>query len=769
MPEISLSPEVLAALTPRFTIEREIGQGGMATVYLARDERNDRPVAIKVMQRGAGGVADDKGRFEREIKLLARLQHPLILPLHDSGVAGDTLYFIMPFVDGETLRDRLVREGPLPGNEAVRIATEVADALAYAHAQGVVHRDIKPENIMLWRGHAVVADFGIARLVQDTEGRSGTGRLTRAGMALGTPAYMSPEQAAGEVDVGPAADQYGLGIVLYEMLTGGPPFHGFPHSVLARHITETPTPIASIRPEVPVALSETVARGLAKTREERWPSIAAFREALQGTVSSETAAASPAISGDGRVSVAVLPFANVGGADENEFFSDGLTEELIGALARLPRLRVVSRTSAFSFRGRDVPLAEIGSRLRVGFVLTGSVRRAGERLRLSAQLSRVVDDSLLWSETYERRLADVFDMQDELSQRIAGTVRDTLGSTDVFTPPQIRPARSMRAYDQYLLGRHHWSKRGITALREGLACFQRAVEADPTYAPAYAGLADSYTLLANAGDSPPAEMYAAAREAARKALALDPGLAEAHASSGFVKLHHDWDLNGAAAELKRATELNPSYSTAWQWYAAALRALGRFDEAIAASQQALALDPFAVATSVGLGISQYFARDMATAAATFERAIAMAPKSDDAYNWLASTYLALDRPEDAFEVIERERETRPGSTFANTGMLATVRAAQGRHEEARELAAKMLELPFRPPFFVALVYALIGDREATYRWLRVGVETRAPYMYWLRTFPLFSHEWGDARFAALLERMGLEEPMVAPREAPSHS
>jgi serine/threonine-protein kinase len=214
--EISLSPEVLSALTPRFTVEREIGQGGMATVYLARDERNDRPVAIKVMHRG-GSVADDHGRFQREIRLLARLQHPLILPLHDSGVAGDTLYFVMPYVDGETLRDRMVRDGPLPASDAVRIATEVADALAYAHAQGVVHRDIKPENIMLWRGHAVVADFGIAGLVRDNaEGGDRTARLTRAGIALGTPAYMSPEQAVGEVDVGPAADQYGLGIVLYE-------------------------------------------------------------------------------------------------------------------------------------------------------------------------------------------------------------------------------------------------------------------------------------------------------------------------------------------------------------------------------------------------------------------------------------------------------------------------------------------------------------------------------------------------------------------------
>jgi serine/threonine-protein kinase len=257
-------------------------------------------------------------------------------------------------------------------------------------------------------------------------------------------------------------------------------------------------------------------------------------------------------------------------------------------------------------------------------------------------------------------------------------------------------------------------------------------------------------------------MYAAAREAATKAIALDPALAEGHASLGFVKLHHDWDLEGAAADLKRATELNPSYSTAWQWYAAAMRALARFDEAIAASQQALALDPFAVATSVGLGMPQFFARDMVTAAATFERAIAMAPNSEDAYNWLASAYLALDRPADAHSLIEREMRIPPGDSFANTGMRAAVHTSQGRHAEAQACATKMVALQFAPPFFVAVIYSFMGDQEETYRWLNVGVESRATFMYWLRTFPLLSREWGDPRFAALLERMGLEPPLPAP-------
>ena len=758
-PDVDLPPEVLTALTPRFTVEREIGAGGMATVYLARDERNDRPVAIKVMRDG-GDFATDTERFEREIKLLARLQHPLILPLHDSGLAGETLFFVMPFVDGETLRDRIAREGSLPIGESVRIAAEVADALAYAHAQGVVHRDIKPENIMLWRGHAVVADFGIAGLVRDAAlETAGPARLTQAGMSLGTPAYMSPEQAGGETDIGPPADQYSLAVVLYEMLTGAPPFYGSAYSVVHRHLTETPTPVRVIRPDVPEPLSNALDRALAKPRDARWPSITAFRDALQGTVGASAAAAAPPMSGDGRISIAVLPFANVGGAAENEFFSDGLTDELISALARLPRLRVVSRTSVFSFRGRDLPLAEIGARLRVGFVLTGSVRRAGDRLRLSAHLSRVADDTMLWSETYERHLSDVFELQDELSHRIVDTVREALGTTEISTPPKTRYPRSMTAYDQYLLGRHHWQKRGLASLRDGLACFERAIEADPAYAPAYAGLADSYALLANAGETPTAELYAKAREAALKSISLDPQNADGYASLGFVKLHHDWTLEAAARDLRRATELNPGYSTAWQWYAASLRALARFDEAIAASQQALVLDPFAVSTSIGLGISHFFARDFARAASSFERAIAMAPGSEDAYNWLTATYLLLERLDEALRTTQEwiAVQSRPG--FANTGMLAAIYGRMGRMAQAREHADAMIQAPFAPPFFVALIYYFMGELDEMYRWLERGVEERAPFMYWLRTFPALSDEWANPRFAALLEKMGLGPPL----------
>ena len=759
--DVDLPPSVLAALTPRFTIEREIGVGGMASVFLARDERNERPVALKVLRQGFN-IADDAGRFDREIKLLARLQHPLILPLHDSGLAADAPYFVMPYVEGETLRERLVREGRLPIADALSIATEVADALAYAHAQGVVHRDIKPENIMLWRGHAVVCDFGIATIAQSSASDgSRAERLTRAGHWLGTPGYMSPEQAAGEADIGATSDQYSLGLVLYEMLSGSPPFVGSPRAVLARQLTESPTPVAALRPEVPAALSGALERALASAPEDRWASTALFGEELRGSSGTATTLSSALESADARLSLAILPFANVGSDSANEFFVDGMTDELIGSLSRLPRLRVVSRTSAFSFRGKDVALSEIGARLRVGFVLTGSVRRAGDRLRVTAQLSRVADDTLLWSETYERQIADVFEVQDDLTRRITTTVREALGTTGAVTPARLHPAGNVTAYDQYLLGRYHWNKRGAGPLREGLACFQRAIDADPTYAPAWAGLADSHALLASTGIARPDTAYPAAREAALRSIALDPLLAEGHASLGLVKLNYDWDWIGAERALKTAIELNPSYATARMWYSSYLSSMARFDEAIASARQAVAVDPFSIVAAIKVGVAHIFALEYEKAAAQLERALVMEPTFTDVHSWLATAYMGLGRNDEAVALAEQAYALSNHSP-AFRGVLIGVYGRVGRHHEARALFEPMTQAPDPPPFFMAVLHAALGDHDKVYPWLERGVRERADFMHSLRTNPFLINEWKDPRFAEILQQMRLGPPRQLP-------
>lgn len=607
---------------------------------------------------------------------------------------------------------------------------------------------------MLWRGHAVVCDFGIASIMQGAHDGSHGERLTHAGHWLGTPGYMSPEQAAGEEHIGPASDQYSLGLVLFEMLAGSPAYTGTLRALLARQITEPPPPIAALRPDVPAELVATLERSLASTPEQRWASTASFGDALRASSGGTSPAAPAPESVDTRLSLAILPFANLGGDSANDFFSDGITEELIGSISRLPRLRVVSRTSAFAFRDKDVALTEIGARLRVGYVLTGSVRRAGDRLRLSAQLSRVADDTLLWSETYERTLADVFDVQDDLTRRITATVREALGTGGATTPARVHHAQSVTAYDQYLLGRYTWNRRTAESLKEGMACFQRAIEADPEYAPAHAGLADSHAIMASSGVVLPYVAYPAARAAALRAIELDPALAEGHASLGLVKLNYDWDWAGAEAAFRKALELNPSYSTARQWYSSYLSSMARHDEAIASAQQASALDPFSITATIRVGIAYSHALQYEQAAATLERAMAMDPAFLHSHSWLTMAYLGLGRNEDALRIAE-EGYAASRNSPAFHPLVAFVYLAMGRADEARDIILERLRAPDINPFGRAVLYLKIGDLEQCFAWLNRGVDERGDQMHSLRTNPYFVSARKDPRFAAVLQRMRL--------------
>ncbi|MEP7347196.1 MAG: tetratricopeptide repeat protein, partial [Gemmatimonadaceae bacterium] len=578
------------------------------------------------------------------------------------------------------------------------------------------------------------------------------------------PGYMSPEQAAGEDNIGPASDQYSLALVLYEMLGGSPAYVGMLRSVLARQITEPPPPIVALRPDISAMLVSTLDRALAKPPENRWPSTASFGEALRASSGGTTPAAPAPESSDARLSLAILPFANIGGDSANDFFSDGITEELIGSISRLPRLRVVSRTSAFSFRNTDVALPEIGARLRVGYVLTGSVRRAGDRLRLSAQLSRVADDTLLWSERYERKVADVFDVQDDLCRRITATVREALGSIGTATPAHVHHAQSVTAYDQYLLGRYAWNKRTAEGLKEGLACFQRAIDADPAYAPAYAGLADSHALLASNNVVPPHVAYPAARAAALRAIDLDPLLAEGYASLGLVRLNYDWDWEGAEREFRTAIELNPSYSTAWQWYSSFLSSMGRHDEAITSAQQATALDPLSILATIRLGIAYSYALNYEQALATLERATAMDPTFLNSQSWLSNAYQGLGRYEDALRVAE-DAYTASQNSPAWRGLLAIVYRGMGRDDEARAIFQDRVRASDIPPFFMAFLYLMLDDHDQVYAWLNRGVDERSDQMHSLRTNPRFITAWSDPRFAAVLQRMRLGPPQHLPNSS----
>ena len=412
-----------------YTIERELGRGGMATVFLARDLKHHRPVALKALHPHLSHVLGPE-RFRREIEFLAGLTHPHIVPLHDSGGTADLLWYTMPYVDGESLRDRLRREGRLPLEDVLRITTEVADALQYAHGRGIIHRDLKPENILLSAGHAFVADFGIARALT----HAGDDRLTGTGLALGTPAYMSPEQAAGEQAVDAQSDIFALGCVVYEMLAGEPPFQGpTPQAVLARRLTGPAPSLRSRRADLSEAVAAAVARALAQVPVDRFSTAAEFASSLAGGIDQTDAtgaATIPAVRGTtSDRSIAVLPFSDMSPERDQEYLADGIAEEIINALTRIGSLRVAARTSSFAFKGRNEDVGQIGRKLKVSTILGGSVRKAGSRLRVTAQLVNVTEGYQLWSERYDRELADVFAVQDEIAESVVGALSIVMGKT----------------------------------------------------------------------------------------------------------------------------------------------------------------------------------------------------------------------------------------------------------------------------------------------------------------------------------------------------
>ncbi|HEY9225395.1 MAG TPA: serine/threonine-protein kinase, partial [Gemmatimonadaceae bacterium] len=473
-------------LSSRFVLEREIGRGGMAVVYLARETKHERQVAIKVLNADVS-AAYGAERFTREIGIAARLSHPHLVPLYDSGEADGLLYYVSAFVPGGSLRDRLRCDKKLAITDAIRIAEEVGAGLDFAHRAGFVHRDVKPENILFADGHALLADFGIARAVGSTSGV--TGAVTEPGIAVGTPEYMSPEQASGESKIDSRSDVYSLACVLYEMIAGEAPFDGTsPLQVMAKHVTERPRRLRTLRPDTPAGLEDAVHRALEKDPARRFKTVTEFTTALGFHRSTR-----PLANVAARRGIVVLPFVNASPDAENEYLSDGITDELIDALAKLRGIRVASRTTVFALKNKPQDVRAIGALLDAAYVLEGTVRRSGQQLRITAQLSSTDDGGLLWSQRYDRRLDDVFAIQDEIAQTIVNTLRANQ-FVDLPAPASARHSTNVRAYSLYLKGRYEWNRRTDDGVANGISLFEQAIAEDPKYALAYTGLADSYAL-----------------------------------------------------------------------------------------------------------------------------------------------------------------------------------------------------------------------------------------------------------------------------------
>jgi TolB-like protein/tRNA A-37 threonylcarbamoyl transferase component Bud32 len=624
-----------AALADRYRIERRLGEGGMATVYLAEDLKHDRKVALKVLRPELAAVLGTE-RFVQEIKTTANLHHAHILPLFDSGEAEGFLYYAMPFVAGETLRDKLNRERQLGVDEAVGITCDVADALDYAHRNSVIHRDIKPENILLHEGTAMVADFGIALAVDNLGGD----RITATGLSVGTPSYMSPEQAIGDREANTATDIYALGSVLYEMLAGDPPFTGSnAQAVIAQVVSENPSKLRTIRNTVPPHVEAAVDKALAKVPADRFDRAKAFADALVAETSSSTARAmtprsrlarillpvavlalivwmlvgrngggsvegpsraiAPAgltyvdLAEDPRPAIAVLPFDDMSPEGDQEYFSDGISGEILTVLAKIRGLRVAARSSAFTYKGRDSDLRQVGEELGVPYLLDGSVRKDGDELRISAELVSASDGFVLWSQTYERRLENVFAIQTEIAEAIADSLRVPLG---LSREQLVSPTRDMNAHDLYLSGQAAMRRRG-PGVGEAVRLFQAAVARDSMWAPAWAGLAEAHAMnplyTGLRGESTDSAFWArslaAAEEAASRALELDPRNASARVALGGV-YRDRWQWEAGERELLRALELDPDDEEAHTQYAELLWGMGRLDESLRETSRALALD-----------------------------------------------------------------------------------------------------------------------------------------------------------------------------------
>ncbi|MDQ3081697.1 MAG: protein kinase, partial [Gemmatimonadota bacterium] len=574
------------SLSHSYTIDRELGRGGMATVFLAQDIKHDRVVALKVLHLDlAASLGPD--RFLREIKLAARLNHPHILPLFDSGNADGFLYYVMPYVEGESLRERLDRDNQLSVDEAVHHGRAIASALDYAHRQNIVHRDIKPENVMVYEGEAMVMDFGIAKAVS----AAGSETLTQTGMMIGTPAYASPEQGAGETNLDGRSDQYSLACMIYEMLSGERPFSGSsPQAVLAKRFTQTPRPLRSLRSTIPESVEKAVARAMATEASARFATSAIFAQALgAGSLTTPTdSQALPQATISAAKSVAVLPFANMSADPDNEYFTDGMAEEIINALTKIRALRVASRTSSFAFKGKNEDIGEIGRKLKVSTVLEGSVRKMGNRLRITAQLVNVADGYHLWSERYDREMEDVFAIQDDISQAIVKALRVILSEDEKKHVEKARVV-NVQAYDFYLRGRQFFHQLRRKSLDYARQMLNKAIEIDPDYALAYAGVADCYSLLYTYFDAREFNLRQA-DIASNKALLLEPELAEAHVARGLaVSLSKRFDE--AEQEFEQAMQLNPKLFEALYWYARARLSQGKYEEAVKLFERAASLRP----------------------------------------------------------------------------------------------------------------------------------------------------------------------------------
>ena len=763
-----------------YRIVQAVGRGGMGVVYKAEDIRLKRTVALKFLPVAISADPDAKARFKREAELASALDHPNICTVYDIDESPDGQIFIsMACYQGETLKQKL-EHGPLPPDDTISIAVQVARGLQAAHEAGIVHRDIKPANIMVTtRGEAKILDFGLAKLNSRTV-------LTKNGTTLGTVSYMSPEQAKGD-PVDHRTDIWSLGVTLYEMITGRLPFRGdYEQAIIYQTLNAEADPVGTLRPDTPTALGRIVTKAMQKDQQERYQQIETMCADLQSLNNGPGSSSPPhpgfsqplwkkprfvrnaglvvavlvlAVTGFFVLnrqhaaidSIALLPFVNATGDSTLEYLCDGLTETLINRFSQFPQLHVIARTTAFSYKGREQEPQTVGRALNVRAVLTGKIVQRGDLLTIQADLVDALEGTQLWGERYNRKLSDILALQEEIAEQISNRLRLKLSGEEqrrlikTFT-------QDTEAYQLYLKGRY-WSERLTEeGFHKAVGFFNQAIEKDPAYALAYAGLADAYYWASNMY-LPPREAMEKSRAAALRAIERDSLLSEAHLSLALVKMAYDFNWSGAEAEFHRAIELNPGFAGAHFWFGRYLTWLGRYDEATAELQRAKQLDPLSPFISIEMGLPAFFMRRYDEALENARKSVEANPSFYFAHYVLGDQY--IQKGDYSSAIAEFQAALRLEDSPVLLAGLGRAYAAAGETAKADSILHELSKRPYLPAYDIALIYSSMGKRDLALGWLEQAYEDRHDALIWLKCDPRLDRLRSNPRFMTLIRKLGL--------------